>query len=352
MHEPYVAALCREIAGRGGILAAKAHSVDSVFFGGGTPTCLTADQITKILACIKNSFQLTDNAEISLEANPGTIDERNLSALLDAGINRLSIGVQSFDNTLLRTIGRIHNSADAERSFLFARQSGFSNINIDLMHGLPGQTLEMYKDSLAKAVGLGADHISAYSLIVEEETVLAVRLDKGELYLPSEETDAIMFDFTHEYLINQGYEHYEISNYAKPGRRCKHNLTYWRYQPYLGFGAAACSFDGSVRTTNTSDICAYIEAINNNLPSPAEREELTTETMMAEYIFLALRTTDGLSAGDFANRFLVDFHAYYEKVLTNLTREGLVSTTNETVKLTTRGMRFGNRVFAAFLPDC
>jgi oxygen-independent coproporphyrinogen-3 oxidase len=350
LHQPYIAALCREIAGRGGIFAKSGITVNSIFVGGGTPTCLSASLLAELFACLTQSLNLNPGAEFSVEANPGTVDERKLAVLLEAGVNRLSFGVQAFDDRLLRTLGRIHRSEEAEQAIRLARQAGFTNLNVDLMHGLPGQTLAAYRHSLATAVELGVGHISAYSLIVEEETPLASQLERGELSLPDEETDAAMFDLTHDYLVAQGYEHYEISNYSRLGKRCQHNLAYWRYRPYVGFGAAACSFDGKVRFTNTADISHYIESITDGKSPVADKEDLNQETQMAEYVFLALRTIDGVTETDFSARFSTDFRTYYHNILTNLMAEGLITDTDKGVRLTRRGLRFGNRVFAAFLP--
>lgn len=349
--EPYIAALCREIAGRGGIFSADGSTVGTIFMGGGTPTCLPAALLTKVLSAIEQSFLLTSDAEISVEANPGTVDADKLAVLRESGVNRLSFGVQAFDDVLLKTIGRIHSTAVADQAVSLAKQAGFDNINIDLMHGLPGQTLSAYKTSLAHAVALGADHISAYSLILEEGTPLHSQIACGELSLPDEDEEVAMFDFTHEYLIAHGYEHYEVSNYARKGKRCRHNLTYWSYLPYIGFGAAACSFDGLVRYTNTTDTAEYIETVKHGA-SPIEcSESLSMATRMAEYVFLALRTAQGLSLEDFTLRFSTDFRAYYRNVLTNLLTEGLLCENGKGYVLTGKGLHFGNRVFASFLPD-
>ncbi|KYZ77010.1 hypothetical protein AXX12_02390 [Anaerosporomusa subterranea] len=350
LQQPYIAALCREIAGRGGVFAKIGITINSIFVGGGTPTCLSATLLSELFTCIKQSLPLTATAEWSVEANPGTVDERKLTILLEAGVNRLSLGVQAFDDRLLHTIGRIHRSVEAVQAVRLARQVGFTNLNLDLMHGLPGQTLAAYQESLATAVELGVEHISAYSLIVEEDTPLAGQLERGELRLPDEETDSAMFELSHDYLPAHGYEHYEISNYARASKRCQHNLAYWQYQPYVGFGAAACSFDGKVRATNTADVQQYIEQIAGGQSPVADSEELSRETMLAEYTFLALRTTDGVNETDFATRFSIDFRAYYRNILTNLMEEGLIADTAKGIRLTRQGLRFGNRVFASFLP--
>lgn len=351
LHQPYIAALCREISGRGGILAAEGVTVSSVFVGGGTPTCLSANQLGELFACLNTNLLLTSDAEVSVEVNPGTIDEAKLAVLLQAGVNRLSIGVQSFDDKMLQTIGRIHTSKEAEQAVRLARRYGTTNINIDLMHGLPDQTIEVYKDSLETAVRLGIDHISAYSLIVEDETPIAQQLVNGSLSLPDPDTDAAMFELTCDYLVSNAYEHYEISNYAKPGKRCLHNMSYWLYKPYIGFGVAACSFDLNVRSTNTTDVSAYIESMRRGTSPVADRESIPLPVAMGEYSFLALRTLDGLSATEFTERFAIDFYAYYHNVLTNLINEGLIVSTADRIRLTQRGLAFGNRVFAAFLPE-
>ena len=351
LHQPYIAALCHEIAGRGGIFADKGVQVNTVFVGGGTPTCLSPALLGELFASIKKNLQLTPDAEISVEANPGTVDERKLVVLREAGVNRLSLGVQAFDDALLQTLGRIHRSSEAEQTIHLARRAGFTNLNVDLMHGLPGQTLEMYRNSLEVAVKLGVEHISAYSLILEEDTPLAVLLEQGAIRLPDEEEDASMFELTQDVLMTKGYEHYEISNYARSGKKCRHNLAYWRYQQYAGFGVAACSFENRVRFTNTRDVFDYFDAIADNRSPVAESETLSLETMMAEYAFMALRTMEGISAQEFATTFSKDFGAYYKNILTNLIEAGLLRETIQGVQLTRQGIRFGNQVFAAFLPD-
>ncbi|MDU4959822.1 MAG: radical SAM family heme chaperone HemW [Sporomusaceae bacterium] len=350
LHEPYIAALCREIAGRGGVFTAEHTSVKTVFIGGGTPTCLALPLLRQLLAGVRQRLPIADGAEFTVEANPGTVDAASLDMLLTAGVNRLSLGIQSFDDRLLRTIGRIHRADDALRAIELARQAGFTNLSLDLMHGLPGQSLADYRDSLATAVSAGADHISAYSLIVEDNTPLAAQLERGELALPPEETDAAMFELSHDYLTAQGYEHYEVSNYARPGKRCRHNLNCWRYRPYIGFGVAACSFDGSVRSTNTADIDLYIKQLAAGQPPVADTETADIRTRQAEYVFLALRTVDGVDEADFATRFAVGFREYYSDILTNLMDAGLIADTAAGIRLTPLGLRFGNRVFAAFLP--
>lgn len=350
LQQPYIAALCREIIGRSGFFAKHNLLISSIFVGGGTPTCLPADLLAELFACIQQNIPLAAGAEYSVEANPGTVDARKLMLLREAGVNRLSIGAQSFDDRLLSALGRIHRSAETVQAVHLARQTGFDNINLDLMHGLPGQTLTMYQDSLAAAVQLNVAHISAYSLIVEENTLLAGQLERGELSLPDEAVDAAMFDFTHDYLAANGYEHYEISNYARPGKRCQHNLGYWQYRPYIGFGAAACSFDGATRSSNTADILQYVKQIHEGKSPVADSELLSREIMLAEYTFLALRTLDGLNESDFAHRYSIGFREYYRNVLTTLKQEGLISITEKGIRLTRQGLRWGNRVFASFLP--
>lgn len=350
LQEPYIAALCREIIGRSGFFTKHNMMISSIFVGGGTPTCLSADLLSELFTCIQQSLPLAVGAEYSVEANPGTVDERKLIILREAGVNRLSIGAQSFDDRLLYTLGRIHCSAQTIQAIHLARQAGFDNINLDLMHSLPGQTLEMYHDSLTKAVQLDVDHISAYSLIVEENTPLAGKLECGELSLPDESADVAMFEFTHDFLVANGYDHYEISNYAREGKRCQHNLSYWQYRPYVGFGVAACSFDGAVRSTNTVDILQYINQIYNGESPVADSEQLSRGIMLAEYTFLALRTSDGLNESDFSCRYSLDFREYYRNVLMNLKAKGLLAITDTGVRLTRKGLRFGNRVFASFLP--
>ena len=343
----YVAALCREIAAAGGDFSVPA---DTVFLGGGTPTLLPATDLTQILQAIRETFALTEDAEISLEANPGTVDVASLKLLRQAGFNRLSLGVQSFDDQVLRGIGRIHRAAEAAQAVGMSRSAGFENISMDLMFGLPLQSLNSWRETLARAVSLEPDHISAYGLKLEEQTPLALLVASGQAALPAEREEEAMYDWLNEFLPQQGFSRYEISNYARPGRECRHNLKYWRYQPYRGFGVAAHSFNGIARFANTEELSRYIARIEAGESAEEFRETLDEPDRMAEYVFLALRTTAGLSAMDFEVQFRRSFTDYFAVAIAELKKSGMLTNEKEQWRLTEKGLKLSNQAFVKFLP--
>lgn len=350
VYAPYVAALCKEILAAGGDFNLCETPVDSVFFGGGTPTVLSVSELKKILQTVQTAFQLTMDAEITIEANPGTLDQKALTELKSAGFNRLSIGVQSFDDAVLRSIGRIHTAAQAMETFRQARISGFDNISMDLMYGLPGQSYASWLDTMLCATGLGPEHISAYGLKLEEGTPLLMAVRAGQIALPDEETEEAMYDELNIFLPLQDYLRYEISNYALPGRQCRHNLKYWRWKPYRGFGVASHSFIGAERFANTESINEYLQLIQTGRFPENFREKADWATAMAEYAFLALRMTTGLDIADFANSFGQNFHEHFASQIIKLKGMGLITCDDKTVSLTALGMKLGNQVFAEFLP--
>ncbi len=349
LYQPYVAALCREISGMGGVLSGCI--VDSVYIGGGTPTVLSADGLGQVLKEIHFAFSIDKRAEISIEANPGTVDKEKLLVLRDGGVNRISFGVQTFSDSLLSSIGRIHSAAQAIESVTMAQQVGFSNINIDLMYGLPGQSIIQLEESILKAVELNVTHISAYGLKVEEGTVFATLENEGRLILPTEEEDEGMYELTTRLLPQHGFLRYEISNFAKEGYECVHNLKYWQYEPYIGIGAAAHSFVNKKRLANQSDVLSYIKAIESN-QSPEEVSEIPDQGIaMAEYVFLALRTVRGLSVEHFNDYFKTDFWEQYGPIVTRLIEKKLLVARENQIYLTSIGMKYGNVVFSSFLPE-
>ena len=348
MQQEYVAALCREITAAGGDFSA--FSVDSLFFGGGTPTVLSTDALALILQTIRGNFRLSDDAEISIEANPGTVTAESLATLRRQGFNRLSLGVQSFDDKVLATIGRVHRAEEAESAFRLARQAGFANIGLDLIYGLPQQTLPNWQATLERALALNPDHLSAYGLKLEDGTPLAAAVADGSLPLPSEEDEEAMYDVLNEFLPLQGYQRYEIANYARSGRQCRHNLKYWRSLPFRGFGLAAHSFDGAQRFANTADLGEYIEWSQAGLGVETVRESLDEAVVIGEYVFTALRLTEGMRFDEFQQRFGQDFRQLFAEPLARLNKMGLLEKTEQAVFLTPRGMKFGNQVFGEFLP--
>ena len=348
LQREYVAALCREITAAGGDFSA--FSVDSLFFGGGTPTVLPPDALAQILQIIRDNFSLSDDTEISIEANPGTVTAESLAALRRQGFNRLSLGVQSFDDAVLAAVGRLHRADQAKTAFRQARQAGFDNIGLDLIYGLPRQTAASWQSTLEQAVMLKPDHLSAYGLKLEEGTPLAVAVADGSLALPSEEAEETMYDVLNEFLPVAGLARYEIANYARPDRQCRHNLKYWRSLPFRGFGLAAHSFDRAQRFANTADISEYIERSQAGLSVETVRESLDEAVVIGEYVFTALRLIEGLRFDEFQQRFGQDFRQLFAEPLGRLNKMGVLEKTDQAVSLTPRGMKFGNQVFAEFLP--
>lgn len=325
--------------------------VDTVFFGGGTPTRVGAGFLERLLGCIQRLFAVQPGAEITAEANPGTVGWRDLGQLRKAGFNRLSLGAQASQAGLLETLGRIHSWEDACDALRLARRAGFSNVSLDLMFGLPGQTLEMWRDTLYAALRLEPDHISAYGLQLEEGTPLAADVGAGKLCLPSDEETADMYWQGHETLTAAGYVHYEISNFARPGRECRHNLRYWRYQDYLGAGAGAHSFFGGRRWANTADPLEYLHPGNQRRKTAAVEETVSPGQSMFEYLMLGLRTAEGISESDFRNRFGRDpvglLHGVDEMVAAGFAIRG-----RGRLALTPAGWAVSNEVLSRMLPPC
>ena len=343
--ERYVKALIREIRNQED--CPLGTPADTVFFGGGTPSVLSEDQIIDILQALRETFFILADAEISLEMNPGTADEKKLSALKKAGINRLSMGVQSMHDEELRLLGRIHTAKEAGEAFEMARAAGFDNINIDLMSALPGQSFETWTDTLRQAAAWRPEHISAYSLIIEPGTPFSALYREGKLPpLPDEETDRKMYHFTREFLAQYGYERYEISNYALPGRQCRHNSGYWTGHPYLGFGIGAASYVNGTRFSNTADFHAYLE---QGTGIRTEIRTLSINEKMEEFMFLGLRMTAGVSAAEFAFRFGVTMEEVYGDVIRKHLRQGLLEAAGERFRLTERGTDVSNYVMADYL---
>ncbi len=340
----YTDALLAEISYRAS--EARGYTVDTVFFGGGTPTLLPLSDMRRITEKIHACFSVEGGAEITAEANPATADEEKLRALRALGINRLSIGVQSLDDGELASLGRVHNAQDAIRLFRAARTAGFDNLNIDLMYGIPNQTEQSLQKTLDGVLSLSPEHISAYSLIVEEGTPFYEKRDT--LPLPDEDTESRLHDLLSARLRESGYAHYEISNYAKEGYACRHNLHYWRAEPYLGFGAAAYScFDGA-RYGNTGDITAYIKAPTQAV---AEKEVLKPSDRAYEYIMLAFRLSEGLDLDVYKARFGVIVEEKYAHLIERFSRMGLMERRNNRLCLTEKGMRFSNTVLVAFMEE-
>ena len=325
----------------------KEYCVDTVFIGGGTPTCVPYETIVSMMNIVKTSFFLTDDCEITMECNPGTVTKEALENYRAAGINRLSIGLQSTHNGILKELGRIHTFEQFLETFKWAREADFTNINVDLMSGLPNQTLEQYEESLAEILKLGVEHISAYSLIVEEGTPFYQLYEEDKLVLPDEETERKMYYLTKEKLMAAGLFRYEISNYAKEGYECKHNVRYWVREDYLGLGLGASSMVNNVRFKNTEWLDEYLT--DNKYMEKIEEQSLSTTECMEEFMFLGLRMAKGVSKERFKETFGSTMEEIYGNVVTKLKEQGLLEEEGDFVRLTECGLDVSNRVWVEFL---
>lgn len=324
--------------------------VPSLYIGGGTPTCLEPADLERVLATAA-AFPRAAGAEWTVEANPGTVDREKLALLRAAGVNRLSLGVQSFDDELLLFLGRIHTAAEARAAWELARAAGFDNLSLDLMYAIPGQTLSAWQKTLEQALTLAPEHVSAYSLAIEEGTEFGRRWEAGLLEPLPDDVDLAMYREVRQRLGEAGLAQYEISNFARPGRECRHNLVYWRNEPYLGLGPAATSYLGGERRTNFRNVEQYYQALAAGRSPVAEREEATPELAMAETVILGLRLTGGISRERFRRRFQVDLAAVYPEAIRRLTAAGLLAADAQGLRLTPRGLPLANQVFLEFLPE-
>ena len=341
----YIQSMLREIQSLGQREADEDWSVRSVFFGGGTPSILQGQEISLILAKLRENFRLDDYVEISLEANPGTLDRQKLKIYRESGVNRLSLGCQSTKNRELKTLGRIHSWEEFLESFEMARELGFENINVDLMSAIPGQKISDWEENLRTIAQLSPEHISAYSLIIEEGTPYYGR----ELDLPDEDSERRMYEMTGEILREYGYHQYEISNYAKEERECIHNLGYWQRISYLGIGLGAASLRGNVRYCNTSSMSDYLSG-NGNLEAIEQKcQRLTVREQMDEFFFLGLRMTRGVELEIFQDTFGCMAEEVYGWAIEKHERLGLLERIEGTLRLTPKGVGLSNQVFIDFI---
>lgn len=343
-------ALRRELILYAQKLPADQRRLHSLYLGGGTPTCLPAAELAGFLADCRRLFDWLPGAEVTIEANPGTVDPPKLEQLLAAGVNRLSLGVQAFNDRLLRRLGRVHTAAEAAAACQLAKRAGLDNVNLDLMYGLPGQTVADWTATLEQAVALEPSHISAYSLKVEPGTPFGELADRGELVLPGEDEEAAMYEQVIGQMAANGFIHYEISNFARPGRESRHNLTYWLNQEYLGLGPAAHSYLDRTRQSNVADIQLYRQDLDAGRLPVCEREVITPELERAETMFLGLRLLKGVSRSGWRQRFGVTVEEAYPGVVERLVEQGLLSSRGDRIALTRRGLFLANQVFAEFLP--
>lgn len=323
--------------------------IDTIFVGGGTPTVLTPRQMERFLEIVNCYFPIqASDLEFTMEANPGTTDLEKLAAMRAGGVNRISFGVQSFDNALLERIGRIHNTDEVYRSLENARSTGFSNLSIDLMFGLPGQTTEVLDRTLKEALALDLKHYSIYGLKVEENTLFHVLYEKNKLLLPEEEEEAGMYGLIMDRLKQAGYRQYEISNFAKPGYESRHNITYWRNEPYYGIGAGAYGYAGGIRHVNIKGVQPYIEATRNGYPH-LDRQAVTRSEAMEDFMMVGLRLLDGVADYRFREQFGQSMDEVFGPVLQKLTAQRLLERTQEGYRLAPDAIVLGNEVFAEFI---
>lgn len=322
--------------------------ITSIFFGGGTPSVLPDGCIADILMAVRDCFDIEDDAEITMECNPGTVNESRLSEYRAAGVNRLSFGLQSADNNELKMLGRIHTFEQFVESFRLARKAGFNNINVDLMSAIPGQTEATLENTFDKVMALQPEHISVYSLILEDGTYLADNIDKFPP-VPDEDEDRRMYHMTKERLHSAGYERYEISNYSRKGFECRHNLLYWNRGEYYGFGCSAAGFIGNERYSDIRDVKTYIE-LNGDIEKLHENIEiLTKEDAIEEFMFLGLRKMAGVDVMDFQRRFGVPIENVYAKEIEHNIDKGLLIRQGGMLKLTEYGIDICNTVMSDFI---
>jgi len=330
----YITSLCKELAVR----KDSAGRLKTVYIGGGTPSLLSGDSFRQLFHCLRENFRLSDDAEITVEANPGTIDGPKMHVLLSLGVNRLSIGVQSFNDAELKSLGRIHTSEEAVRALELIKGAGLTNYSIDLMYGIPGQTMETWKETLSQAIRLTPCHISAYELTPEKKTPLFGLLESGKMRLPGEDPVLEMYNYAIDHLFAAGYEHYEISNFSMPGFRSIHNLNYWNRGEYLGAGAGAHSFAAGIRSRNMEDVARYCAAADRGIIPSAENVPVTPAEAARELIFLGLRKISGISKVE-AEALGLNIGA-----AASLLQEGYLEEDHESLRLTRKGLPLSNAV--------
>ncbi len=323
--------------------------IDTIFIGGGTPSCVNQNYINEVLTLCKIKFNISESCEISIESNPGTLDIEKLNTYRRSGINRISIGLQAYQSKLLKYLGRRHSKEDFIASVELAKKAGFININADVIFGIPGQTMKDWAKTLKVLVGLDITHISAYSLKIEEGTRFGDMLENGELTQVEDELDRNMYHYAIDYLKENGFMQYELSNFAKEGYECKHNLTYWKCVDYLGLGAGAHSLLEGERFSNKYTIEKYINAIEKGLKPVEERYQMEYSDRISEYMFLGLRLNQGVNNSEFKKLFDQDMFNVYEESFKELQHKKLIEICGESVSLTRLGLDLANQVFVKFV---
>jgi len=345
----YIRVLKKDI--RGFEALSNLYQVQTVFLGGGTPSVLDIAQMERIMEQLHEQYEFAEDAEISIECNPGTLTEEKLAKYRGMGFNRLSLGLQSVHDDELAALGRIHSYNDFLTSYRLARKAGFTNINVDLMSALPGQSVDSWKETLEKVAELNPEHISAYSLSIEEGTPFYEKYSgaQGRALLPKEKDERAMYHYTKEFLESKGYHRYEVSNYAKDGKECRHNLVYWTGGEYVGFGLGASSYLGGKRFSNPKEKQAYWEYARNayntyrTLPSQSEKDA------MEEFMFLGLRMSRGISMKEFEERFHVPFQQVYGDPVRKMVMQGMLEENGNILRFTDRGVDVSNHLLVEFL---
>jgi oxygen-independent coproporphyrinogen-3 oxidase len=324
-------------------------SYDTIYIGGGTPSLLNPDELAGVLRNIYANFHIEKEAEITVECNPSSLTEEKIAGYLENGINRISLGVQSFDEANLKTLGRLHTAGDALEKFRLLRNIGFENINIDLIYGIPGQTAADWESDLATITDLGPEHISAYNLIIESGTEFGRLYEQNRLELPSDEEQSQMYGILNKYLSKAGYERYEISNFARPGFECRHNLKYWTGKPYLGLGPSAVSFDGKTRRKNRADIDKYCSYIERGDDIPCELEIIDRETAIREAIISGLRLTEGVFLSGLKKSLGYDIMEDKKETVDSLLMEGLITVEDGFMRLTDKALFISDSVMVKLI---
>lgn len=326
------------------------NSLKTLYIGGGTPTAITAKQLDYLLSHLQQHLQLDQLEEFTIEANPGDLTEDKIAVLRQSAVNRISLGVQTFNDKQLKQIGRSHTEAQIYTTIASLKEAGFQNISIDLIYALPGQTMQQVKENVAKALSLDIPHLSLYSLILEHHTVFMNKMRRGKLQLPTEDLEAEMFEYIISEMEANGFEHYEISNFTKPGFESRHNLMYWNNDEYFGCGAGASGYLNGIRYRNRVPIQHYLKAVAEGNARLSE-EPLTKEEMMEEELFLGLRKKSGVSVSRFQEKFGLSFESRYGPVVRELQSQGLLVEDKDFIRMTKKGLFLGDSVAEKFILD-
>ena len=345
--DEYIEALLKEIQ-----LTLEQYPTDvseTIYIGGGTPTSLSAKQLDVLLTGVHRLLPTSTTKELTVEANPGDLTSEKLDVLKSHGVNRLSMGVQTFDDRLLKKIGRKHSAQDVYDTIRLLEKKQFDNVSIDLIYALPGQTIESFRDTLNQALAFGLPHYSMYSLILENKTMFMNWVRQGRLELPSQESETQMFSEAMEAMEKAGHHQYEISNFATPGKESMHNLVYWNNENYFGFGAGASGYLGNQRYKNVGPIQHYLKPLKSNQRPIIETEDLTVKNQIEEEMFLGLRKIEGVSLANFKEKFKKELTDVYQAVLPELEEKGLAIIDENRLRLTSKGLFIGNDIFEKFL---